>query len=69
MHTFRCNRCAAVSYSAASLERLNAGSRCMHCGGELTPSAQAPAFRVSRRPGGQASGRYPLRPGARSSAG
>lgn len=69
MHTFRCTRCAAVSYSAATLERLNAGNRCMHCGGELSPSAQAPEFSVSRTSGERVSGRYPLRPGARSSAG
>ena len=69
MHTFRCTRCAAVSYSATSLDRLSAGDRCMHCGGGLAATARAPEFRASRGGGEQASGRYPLRPGARSSAG
>ena len=69
MHTFRCTRCAAVSYSATSLDRLTLGNRCMHCGGELSPAAPQPEFRASRGAAGHASGRYPLRPGARSSAG
>ena len=36
MHSFRCTRCGADSYSASALDLLNA-DRCAHCGGELKP--------------------------------
>jgi DNA-directed RNA polymerase subunit RPC12/RpoP len=76
MHTFRCSRCGAASYSAATLDVLRAGDRCMHCGGELEASQGGPApprrselSDPRRRPAGRHSGRYALRPSARSSAG
>ena len=48
MHTFRCNRCGADSYSAASLERLSAGDRCSHCGGELESMTRPRLFGTTR---------------------
>ena len=69
MHAFRCTRCRAASYSAARLERLPAGGRCARCGGELETAARESAFSAFRAAAGEAPGRYPLRPGARSSAG
>jgi DNA-directed RNA polymerase subunit RPC12/RpoP len=49
MHSFRCTRCGAGSYSAASLERLSAGNRCSHCGGELESTASPRLFGARRR--------------------
>jgi DNA-directed RNA polymerase subunit RPC12/RpoP len=48
MHSFRCTRCGADSYSAASLERLSAGDRCSHCGGELESTARPRLFGAPR---------------------
>ena len=50
MHAFRCNRCGADSYSAASLDRLSAGDRCTHCGGELESMTRPRLFGAPRQP-------------------
>jgi predicted nucleic acid-binding Zn-ribbon protein len=48
MHAFRCTRCGAASYSAASLELLSAGDRCSHCGGELVKAREVRHFSAAR---------------------
>jgi hypothetical protein len=48
MHSFRCTRCAAASFSATSLEFLSAGGRCSHCGGELQPAREIRHFSAAR---------------------
>jgi DNA-directed RNA polymerase subunit RPC12/RpoP len=48
MHAYRCTRCAAASFSAASLDSLRAGDRCTHCGGELEPASQVRHFSAAR---------------------
>ena len=48
MHAYRCTRCSAMSYSAASLESLSGGDRCTHCGGELKATREVRHFSVAR---------------------
>lgn len=66
MYAFRCNRCGADSYSAASLERLSAGDRCSHCGGELERTARSRLFGAPRpgRPRAATEGSADARRGA-----
>lgn len=54
MHAFRCTRCGATSYSAASLELLSAGDRCSHCGGELVKARDVRHFSAARTRRGEA---------------
>jgi DNA-directed RNA polymerase subunit RPC12/RpoP len=48
MHAFRCTRCGAASFSAASLDLLRAGDRCAHCGGHLEPATEVRHFSAAR---------------------
>ncbi|HEX8744449.1 MAG TPA: hypothetical protein VF712_15075 [Thermoleophilaceae bacterium] len=48
MHAFRCTRCGAASFSAASLDLLRAGDRCAHCGGEVEPAREVRHFSAAR---------------------
>jgi uncharacterized NAD(P)/FAD-binding protein YdhS len=48
MYAYRCTRCAAASYSAASLDSLRAGDRCAHCGGGLEAASQVRHFSAAR---------------------
>jgi hypothetical protein len=48
MHAFRCTRCGAASFSAASLDLLRAGDRCTHCGGELEAATEVRHFTAAR---------------------
>jgi hypothetical protein len=66
MYSFRCNRCGADSFSAASLERLSAGDRCSHCGGELESTSRPRLFGTPRprRPEAAADGHANARRGA-----